>query len=1124
MREKFMQSRDLIKSNLRYFWRTNLAVVAGVATAVAVLAGALLVGDSVRASLRNLALSRLGRTDVVLTAQGFFRQQLATDLQSHPEFAANFNDACSMIALRGAITRDANNARAGSVQVYGIDDRFWKFHGVLVPPLEGNDALLSPALAAELGAKPGDTLVLRIEKPSDIPAESLHGRKDDLGKTLRFTLRESLPASSLGEFFLQAQQGPVFAIFAPLSRLQKNLEQDARVNVVLFSAAEGTTEPQVVGEKILREKFALADLGLRLRALKEEGAASFALESDSAVINDAIANQAKEAAAKSNLSANPILAYLANSIRLGEKEVPYSLVGGISFGAAPAAKDAIRLTDWAARDLGAKVGDEIRMGYYVWRPEGRLETKETAFKVESIVPLKEDRHFAPEYPGITEARSLADWDPPFPLDLGRVRKVDEAFWDQYRATPKAFLPIETAQELWGTRYGRLTSIRFSGPADAQEKFSRDLRAHLDPITAGLQLQSVRSNAMRASRGATDFGEYFAYFSFFLVISALMLATLFFKLGIEQRLREIGLLRALGFSIKQLRSLFLREGLALAAVGGGLGAVGGLGYAALMMWGLRTWWIGAVGTTALRLYLNPVSLIIGIVAGVVMALVSIWWTLRGLRSSAPRSLLAGVMESAASVRSRAGRLFSAARLGALFALLGILLLVAGAMKWIGEAGGFFGAGAMLLIAILCFWSVWLRGDKRRTIAPGGLWPLARMGFRNASVRPGRSVLCIALIASAAFIIVSVDAFRRDGKAANYDKASGNGGYPLMAESLLPIVHDLNSEPGREEVNLNDPALSDVKFARFRLRPGDDASCLNLYQPRNPRILGATDDFIAAGRFAFQSSLAAADAEKANPWLLLNQEIADATNPQSAIGNPQSIIPVIGDANSMMYVLHLNLGDEITVDGSDGAPVRLRLVATLADSVFQGELLMAEKQFLRHFADQEGYRVFLVDAPPDRAAAISATLEDRLSDFGFDATGAEERLAAFHQVENTYLSTFQTLGGLGLLLGTLGLAAVLLRNVLERRKELALMRSIGYRPPHLSTMIVAENALLLGCGLLTGIFCAFLAILPAILARGGGVSIVSLGLLLLAVAGTGLSASLLAVRAVNRSPVLPALRSE
>ena len=439
------------------------------------------------------------------------------------------------------------------------------------------------------------------------------------------------------------------------------------------------------------------------------------------------------------------------------------------------------------------------------------------------------------------------------------------------------------------------------------------------------------------------------------------------------------------------------------------------------------------------------------------------------------------------------------------------MIAAASKLIGQVGGFFGAGTLLLIAILFFWSGWLRSDKKRTIQGQGAWPMARMGFRNATTRPGRSVLCIALIASAAFIIVSVDAFRRDGKAAALDKKSGNGGYPLMAESLLPIVHDLNSEQGREELNLNDDKLAGARITRFRLRPGDDASCLNLYQPRNPRILGVSDGFIGESRFAFQSSLAETSEQKTNPWSLLNANLGD------------DVVPVAADGKSLEYVLHLNLGDEMTVNASNGAPVRLRVVAALADSVFQGELLMSETNFKKSFPDQEGYRFFLIDGAPEKSSEVAATLEDKLSDFGFDAIGTEEKLAVFHQVENTYLSTFQTLGGLGLLLGTLGLATVLLRNVLERRRELALMRAIGYQPSHLSLMVIAENALLLGCGLLTGVLCALLAIIPALIARGGRLSAVSLGLLLLAVLLTGLAASLVAVRAVIRSPLLPALRA-
>src|SRR5262245_3607260 len=265
-----MNAVTLVKRNLTHYWRTNLAVIFGVGAAVAVLAGALLVGDSVRGSLRDLALARLGRTDLVITASGFFRERLADDLQSHDRFAANFDGACPITALEAVVTRDENNARAGGVQIYGVDERFWKFHGAntltgAVPgavatgrpvatapgtvPVgantqtpEGNDVLISQALAQELGAKQGDTLILRIEKPSAIPAESLHGRKDDLGRTVRLTMREALPASSLGEFSLRPQQGAVRAVFVELKKLQKNLEQDGKANVILLAAKNADSQ------------------------------------------------------------------------------------------------------------------------------------------------------------------------------------------------------------------------------------------------------------------------------------------------------------------------------------------------------------------------------------------------------------------------------------------------------------------------------------------------------------------------------------------------------------------------------------------------------------------------------------------------------------------------------------------------------------------------------------------------------------------------------------------------------------------------------------------------------------------------------------------------------------------
>jgi hypothetical protein len=372
----------------------------------------------------------------------------------------------------------------------------------------------------------------------------------------------------------------------------------------------------------------------------------------------------------------------------------------------------------------------------------------------------------------------------------------------------------------------------------------------------------------------------------------------------------------------------------------------------------------------------------------------------------------------------------------------------------------------------------------------------------------------LIASATFIIVAVDSFRhREGGVAESNRASGTGGYSLLAESTVALVKDPNTPEGRQDLNLGgDDSLKSVAFTTFRLRPGDDASCLNLYQPRNPRIIGAGDEFIKADRFVFSSSLGENNDEAGNPWLLLNRQF------------PDGAVPVIADANSLNYVLHLKLGEDLVIQDRD-RPIHLRVVAALSNSVFQSEMVMSEANFIRHFPDQQGYRYFLMDlSDPTQASAVSSTLEDRLADFGFDVQSTSERLASFHRVENTYLSTFQMLGGLGLILGTIGLSAVLLRNVLERQRELALLRAVGYHISHFTLMIIAENALLLVAGVVTGAGCAFLAIAPVLVTRHGAFSNLSIGLLLLALLVSGLIASMAATWAALKIPLLKALRAE
>ncbi|MGA2132227.1 MAG: FtsX-like permease family protein [Bryobacteraceae bacterium] len=1011
-----MRTSTLLARNLKWYWRTNLAVLLGVATAAAVLGGALLVGDSVRASLRDLVLARLGNTQYVVSRNGFFRQQLA----------ASFGNASPVIAINGMVKHPASGRRALGVEIYGMPD--------------AREVTLSAALADELGAKPGDALLIRVEKPSAIPLESLHGRKDDVGKTLRLTLG----ATKTREFSLSPQQGDVRAAYVPLARLQRELGEAGKVNTLLVAGPP----PHDLGA------VTLDDLGIRIR--------NSAVETDSAIISDALAARVMATAQSLGLDAEPVLTYLANSIRANGREIPYSVVTAIP---GPAG-DGIRLNQWAAHDLNAKPGDEVTLDYYVWQSDGRLHTESAAFRLAEIVPTVADPGYAPDYPGITESNSLHDWDPPFPIDLHKVRPIDEQYWKQYRTTPKAFIALARGQQLWGTRFGKLTSIRITPQSDA---FVEALRKSIDPAQLGLTVIPVRERALAASRGATDFGEYFVYFSFFLMVSALLLTGLFFKLGVEQRMREIGVLRALGFSMSKIRAVFLLEGAALAVIGAIVGLAGALAYGELMVIGLRTWWVDAVGTRLITLHASPVSLATGALAGIVTGLATIAWTLRKLEPVTPRGLLAGEQKPRSPQR--------AILIGAISGALAIALLAATLMHALDQTAGFFGAGTLFLIAALALQSALLH--RRSSVFIGGLF---RLAFRSAAYSPGRSILCIAQIACATFLIVSVDAFRRSGP------SPGTYGYPLMAESDLPLIHDPNTATGREALNI--PPLEAVRFVPFRLRPGDDVSCLNLYQPRNPRILGVPASF-----------------ERTAPWPLLDAPL------------PHGAIPAIADANSMTYVLHLKLGEDFLL-----GQTRYRIVAALDDSIFQSELLISEKNFLRLFPDVEGYRFFLMDVSPQRAPQVAGALEDALSDYGFDVQSTEARLASFHRVENTYLSTFRSLGALGLLLGTIGLAAILLRNVLERRRELALLRAVGYRPLHLAVIVLAENLLLLVLGLATGTICALLAIAPALSMRGGRLPIESLAVLLGAVLITGIAASLAATRAALRSPVLAALRSE
>ncbi len=1130
-----------VLASLLHYRRTNLAVAFGVVAATAVLTGALLVGDSMRGSLRDLTLDRLGRIDQVLLAPQFFEASLCDEMNSSGPFQRYFSAAVPAIILQASLENAgiAPARRSGRVTLIGCDERFFNLWpgDPAARAIDSGQVVINQPLAEELGLSGSDQeVLLRLPRIAAVPADSPLGRKDETIERSRLTVSEVIPAEGVGRFSMNPSQRLPRIAFVPLAWLQKRLDQRGEVNAVFVAGKEDRSAAPPQADAVLPASLAPgpADLGVSIQLVKH---GYFNLTSRQMMLTDSVRSELVRAIG--DRAVQPALTYLANAICCEDRQIPYSTITAVDFsdqpplgpflspdgGAiAPLEPGQIALNSWAVGDLGAKVGDRIRIRYF--QPEsddGSVVESETELRLAAIVKLEgaaADPDFTPEVEGVTDQLSIGDWDPPFPFDARVIRDRDEDYWDKHHATPKAFVSLATGRRLWGSRFGETTTLRVA-PRGGESLQSFVAGLHLEPAAFGFRFQPLKREGLVASRGTTPFNVLFIAFSFFVIAAALMLVVLLFRLGIEQRAESVGVLQAVGFTRRSIAGLLATEGLLLAAVAAAAGTALGIAYAALMLAGLRTWWLAAVVTPFLRLHVEPVSLVSGYACGLLVSFGAILWTLWRSRHTSVARLLGGLFGDDTAIapeKTTWTRWLSPA-------MLAVALMAALATSGLREevrAGAFFGAGGLVLLACLLFVRRRLRSQATGPAVAVGRRNLLRLTIRTAARNPGRSTLSIGLIASTSFLIVAISAFHLDPTGQEPRVDSGNGGFAIVAQSGQPILYDPNSEDGRFNLGFSGGDSRLVAATRtfgLRVKAGDDASCLNLYQPRQPRILGLPGEFLRRGGFAWAASAAVSAEEKANPWLLLEKPV-----PAGNDSTPR--VPVVIDVNTAMYALHLTGGVGQTYDIVDdqGRTIRLQVVGLLSNSIFQGDLLVAEDRLLQHFPQISGRRFFLIECPPDAADAVAAAWNRALGDFGLSTERTGDRLAGFLAVQNTYLSTFQSLGGLGLLLGTVGLAAAQLRNVLERRRELALLRAVGFRRATLGWLVLLENALLLLAGLGCGIAAAAIAVLPHLLAGSAAVPLESLSVMLLAILLVGLLASLLAVRATLRAPLVAALRGQ
>jgi ABC-type antimicrobial peptide transport system permease subunit len=859
----------------------------------------------------------------------------------------------------------------------------------------------------------------------------------------------------------------------------------------------------------------------------------------------------------------------------GDKLVPYSLVASVdsipTLGplldddgqllSAPG-NDEIILTSWMADDMQAAVGDWIRLEYF--DPEtthGKNVEMFVDLQVKAVVRLEQpqmpygrrakaifsrpptlanDPNLTPEVPGVTDQRSINDWDLPFPL-VHRIRGPDDDFWNYHRTTPKAYVSLPVGQRLWGSRFGQLTSLRIvpeshdvtrpaeDGQAWDSGRLGKELvqTAGQMDLALGFEFLAIKREGLEASRGATPFDMLFLALSLFVIAAALMLVSLLFQLGMQQRCAETGTLIAIGIPGRKIVRMLVAENLLVSVVGSLLGVAAGIGYALLMLAGLRSWWVGAISTPFLEFHWTGRTLLLGALLGTLISIITITWSVWRSRGVPVRQLLSGrTGELQTATPGRQPRWLSVATslcflVGVGLAVLAAVPSIAAGMGSEGQAGAFVGSGAAILAGLLLVIRSRFRqqGSGRSLTDPPVLF---RLAIRNASRNPQRSTMTIGLMATASFLVLSMGAFRLDVV------DTGTGGFDGIATSSIPIFGDLSTPGGRKDVLVDDlyvQRLEGTTILQLRLKPGDDASCNNMYQASQPQVLGVTSSMVEHFDDPEQTSFQwagseANDAQGQNPWQLLDSR----SMPHGGTDNDP--VPVVIDKNTAMFSLKLmgGVGQVFPITYDNDQVIHFRITGMLANSVLQGNLLISESDFQHHFPTISGYRYFLIQSAPGQGEQVQAVLEDRLNDQGFDVQSASKRLESLLAVQNTYLSTFQSLGALGMLLGTFGLATVQLRNVLERRSELALLRSSGFSARRLATMILLENMLLLLGGLATGGLAALCAVLPHVVFGGASAPGMDLAVMLAIVLAVGLVSGLVAVRATLRAPILPALRGD
>ena len=1070
-----MNIRQLVRRTLMHYFGSSLATAAGLSVAAAIITGALIIGDSLSHSLYQIVDLRLGQvTHTVTAGERLFGQGLAAAIEDTVEVVA-----APVIKTEAVVSSQQTNVRLNKVQVWGVDERFHELTGTSAGWRNTGDggAVISRNLADRLQADTGDFLVARIRYTGPIPANTPFVSEADQVISRRVQVEAIIEQHELARFSLQSSQTAPYNMFVDLGWLNRVMDLEEKANLILLRDDAGAGTERL--EESLAAAWSLDDGGLDMAWL--EGAQGWLLTSERVFIDDHIGHLAS----RQFPDARQYLTYFVNSLISAGVETPYSFVTAnkdlfcnLNNGL-PVSRCGQRMPDktdsdhghhgqrrslrtnetvinqWLADDLGVAIGDSLLMRYYQIGALRELTEKEAWFVVAGIMPMEHSQHdgwLMPHLPGLSDAGSCSEWEAGIPVNLDAIRQKDEDYWDAYRGTPKAYISLERGQELWQNRFGSLTSIVFANGMHGPAGLPGKLTADIDPFRLSFQVNPVREQGLQAAGGGVDFAELFAGLGMFIIMAGLLLTWLLVSLNLSRRRDQIRLYASMGYPANLIRRILSGESLLIIIAGTLAGSLLAIAYSKLVFTGLNTLWHDIVRTDVLTIRIRALPMIAGGMASIILGAVVMLLAIN-------RSIRESLSAANGTIRNKSRWL----KPGKLAGYAGTILIGVAAFL-IGYAYAnnhsdnlmlWMLIGCTMLAALLTLITKALYSGRNIKDTKNSI---GRLSLYNLKRNPLRSFTVITLLALGSFVIVVTASNRKDMGFDPHDRSSGTGGFAFMAETTTPILRNLNEESTRLELGIPE----NISFVQFHAMYDDDASCLNLNRVENPRLI-ATDPSQLSQRFSFTTKHNLLNNKE--PWATLDADI-------------EGVIPGIADQTVIRWGLGKNIGDTLTYLNAMGEEIHVLLVGGLANSIFQGNVIISADNLLKHFPSTSGSHVFLIDAGNDTEdSMITEDLSLIFRDHGWDMQGAWKKLTGFNTVENTYLAIFFLMGAFGMLLGTIGLGIIITKTMLERQKETALLRVLGFRIATISRLYISEYIILLLAGIATGTLTAFMATWPA-----------------------------------------------